>query len=492
MEESTSPVFNFFRFKKNNNGSFLLTNDTGAYHLLSEKDFSCLQKTPGELSAPILEQLRDKGFLAGREPDNRYIRQLNSHYGFTQRGPGLHIVVVSLRCDHKCVYCQASRQDQQAAGYDMDIATAEKTCDFILQSPAPRICVEFQGGEPLINFPVIRHIIRYMQEHKKSKKIIFSLVTNLNLMDDGKLNFLMDNRVSICTSLDGPAPVHNRYRILPGGDSFRTTVHWIKRIIAENRKKEAGNEKFNRINALLTASGESQLHYREIIDLYCALGLDAIHLRPVNPFGYGKKLGDAKLFSAEEFIAFYSNSLDYILELNRQGSAFYEKTAQLILEKIILLRDPGFLDMRSPCGAGIGQLAYNYDGRIFTCDEGRMVSATGDDLFQLGNVNDDTYDTVIRSGLVRNMCLASCLEGLPGCHDCVYHPYCGVCPVYNYIEQGSLFGHMPTNERCKMLTGIFDYLFSRLPDHYETFRKWTQNVHDPFLWEDEAVCPGLK
>ena len=52
--------------------------------------------------------------------------------------------------------------------------------------------------------------------------------------------------------------------------------------------------------------------------------------------------------------------------------------------KMLTADDPNFVDILSPCGAGTGQVAYSHDGRIFTCDEARMVSAMGDDMFAIG------------------------------------------------------------------------------------------------------------
>jgi radical SAM protein with 4Fe4S-binding SPASM domain len=103
-----------------------------------------------------------------------------------------------------------------------------------------------------------------------------------------------------------------------------------------------------------------------------------------------------------------------------------------------------------------------------------MIHASGDDTFLLGNVSDHAYADIIGSNTVRNLCVASCLEGLAGCNDCVYHPYCGVCPLYNYVTQGSIFGQMPTNERCKIYCGIQDAIFRRLRDHFDVFSSWTE------------------
>jgi hypothetical protein len=66
--------------------------------------------------------------------------------------------------------------------------------------------------------------------------------------------------------------------------------------------------------------------------------------------------------------------MDYILELNKKGINFREMLSGIYLSKILTDRDPNYLDERSPCGACIGQVAYNYDGKIYSCDEGRMLA----------------------------------------------------------------------------------------------------------------------
>lgn len=472
----------FFRFREFSPDRFLLTNDTGAHLFVDRAGFESLRN--GKLGETLQEDLRREGFFLDDADQEESIAAFRNKYAYLQGGPSLHIVVTTLRCDHKCVYCHASRESMDAPQFDMDLETAEKTVDFILQSNAHDMCIEFQGGEPLANFPVVKHIIEYTRSKNPPKDIIFSIVTNLSLMDEDKLRFLSDNQVAVCTSLDGPESVHNRHRVFPGGNSFDNTVRWIRRIAEDHREKMRENEKFSRVNALLTVSRDLFGAYRETVDLYRDLGLASIHLRPLNPFGLGKRLSQKQPYTAEEFVDFYRNTLDYILELNRSGHLFFEKTAQILLKKILLKIDPGFMDLRSPCGAGIGQLAYHFDGGIFTCDEGRMLHATGDDSFRLGNVKSDSFQEVIRSETVRNMCIASCLEGLPGCSDCAYNPYCGVCPVYNHVEQGSIFGQMPSNQRCRILLGIQDYLFQRLEDNRDIFETWINDQadgvgHDP-------------
>jgi len=79
-------------------------------------------------------------------------------------------------------------------------------------------------------------------------------------------------------------------------------------------------------------------------------------------------------------------------------------------------------------------------------------------------VHENNYKDIITSPIVRTMCTASCLDGLAGCSNCVFKPYCGVCPIYNYSKQGNIFGQMPNNDRCAINKAILSYLFEKLED----------------------------
>ena len=120
------------------------------------------------------------------------------------------------------------------------------------------------------------------------------------------------------------------------------------------------------------------------------------------------------------------------------------------------------MELRSPCGAGIGQLAYYADGNIYTCDEGRMLSEMGDATFCLGNVFTSTYENIINNGVCKTVCASSILETIPTCCDCVYQPYCGTCPVVNYAKHNDIIEKEPRGYRCKIYSGMLDFLFSVL------------------------------
>jgi len=472
-----------FNFKKLKD-KYLLTNDLGDYIFLNEKDFEDFVNGNLDKESSVYKELDQKFFT--REAfeceycQERMIQRYHSSHDYLLRGPSLHIVVVTLRCDHACRYCHASAKSMRRTDLDMNRDTAKKVVNMIFQTTSPSITIEFQGGEPLANFDVVKFVIDYALEknQKIGKDLLVTVVSNFSLLDDKKLDYLLSKKVALCTSLDGPAKVHDKNRpMLNGKSSYEAVIKGIKK--AKEKYKELGY----RINALLTVSHYSLGYWKEIIDEYVKLGFVSIHLRPLNPFGMAKKTEENIWYEPEEFIDFYKKSLNYIIELNLKGIEFKERTAAIILQKAFTGRDANFLDLRSPCGAGIGQIAYNYNGDIYTCDEGRMLGQMGDSSFKMGNVNKDSYGDIINSSVTKSTCLASTLEGLPGCSDCVYRPYCGVCPVYNYSEEGNIFSQMPGNKRCQIQKAILDFIFEKLQDEKikKIFEKWVGEKPKSYL-----------
>jgi uncharacterized protein len=99
----------------------------------------------------------------------------------------------------------------------------------------------------------------------------------------------------------------------------------------------------------------------------------------------------------------------------------------------------------------------------------------GDDTFVIGNVKKDKYQKIISHPTVKTLCMASLLEDLP-CDNCVYKPYCGVCPVQNYSLHNNIFPQLQTTEKCKYHKGMLDYLFKKMENKVieEVFKKWVQ------------------
>lgn len=459
-------------------GAILLTNPWGDWVFVSHDELA--QLAQGELAADseLETRLAERNFLRERVDVEKMGERLAASKAFTKAGPNLHIVIPTLRCNQTCLYCHASRADMSATDTDMTPETASTVVDFIFQSTAPRLTIEFQGGEPLANFPIVQHVVEHAVEANKSvgKTLEFTLVSNLSLMDDEKLAWLIDHKVQICTSLDGPAALHDKQRKLAGGSAHAKAVHWIKRINAEYEKLGLDPILYH-VEALLTTTREALSQPRDIVDAYVELGCRAIFLRPVDPFGFAQKTAASIEYDRKAWIEFYRTAVEHILQLNRQGTQVLERYAAIFLTKILAGQEPNYLDLRSPCGAGIGQLAYNFDGRIFTCDEGRMVHQMGDSFFELGKAGETRYRQVILSETVRAMALASNLDAQPDCVNCTYQPYCGICPVHNYATQGSLFGRMRESSLCAVYKGLQDFLFEKLrqndPETVEILKRWT-------------------
>lgn len=457
----------FFRFKQLGN-EFLITNDSGEYSFVAVEDFQKL--LDGDV-APWHAQHDEwmaKGFLPcsykfDRKAADKFL-MANIHI---KSGPLLHIVIPTLRCNLKCRYCHASARGISDTSYDMSMETAKKIVDTIFCAPDQSLMLEFQGGEPLLNWEVVSFIIDYAREKERleNKKLKILLVSNLTDVAPEKLDYLIDKKVLICSSLDGPKAVHDKNR---GG--YAKTVANLKRVyqLCEERLKE------HRPAAIVTVTRNCLTHARAIADEYVKLGLEGIYVRSINPYGFAHDSLKDLYYSPDEYLKFYRELLDHVIELNGDGKRFYENSAVVFLLRILKGYSPNFMDLRSPCGAGTGQISYNYNGDVYTCDEGRMVSMMGDESFRIGNVHENTYEELVSCPVVKAMATASCMEGLPSCVNCVYKPYCGVCPVYNYVMEGDIFSKTFHNDRCKIDEGILDIIFEKLkdPKTLEIFNSW--------------------
>ncbi|MFT6396368.1 MAG: His-Xaa-Ser system radical SAM maturase HxsB [Bradymonadia bacterium] len=475
--------FNFRRVED----AYFISNDLGEYAILSAEEFKGFVEGDLPTDGDLFISLGEKGFIAGELSEPEYYERYWSRRNHVMNGPILHAFVLTERCNFGCQYCHSSIVGMKHKETDMSIETAEQCVDFALTSASPAITIEFQGGEPLVNWDVLMHIVQYAREKNQSvgKTLTFSLVTNMSLMTEEKLDFLIESRVQICTSIDGPEELHNKVRIYKDDNSWQLAQRWLKRV--NERYVEQGLDPvLYQAEALPTITRHALGMPKEIVDTYVEMGCRAIFIRVLDPFGFAasssKKLG----YSMDEFLEFYIEALDYIIELNKQGTQVMERLAAIMLSKMIGGYDPNYLDLRSPGGCVIGQLAYHPSGNLYTSDEGRMVAAMGDDFFHLGHVKDLDYREMMGSSRVRAMILASTNEGLPGCESCAYKLYCGQQPEYNYVTQGSLQGRMPESTWCQKHMGIFDHLVKRLKNADEEekaiLQRWTINrAQDHFL-----------
>ena len=331
----------------------------------------------------------------------------------------------------------------------MSKEVAKKSVDIALESPSDYLTFEFQGGEPLTNFDVIKYIVEYSKENANGKYIEYNLVSNLILLTDEMIDFFEENNVSICTSIDGNEELQNINRPYSKGNSYQETIKQIKKL----RKRNIN------VSAIQTTTKYSLSRYKEIVDEYINLGINSIFVRPLTKLGKADSNWKNIGYEADEFLEFYRKILEYIIQKNKEGIFLSEGHSNIFLRKILLNEPVNYMELRSPCGGAIGQMAYYYDGNIYTCDEGRMLSEMGNDSFKLGNVMENTYKDLMKCDCTKAMCVSSCIECLPYCSNCVYMPYCGTCPVINLAQDNNIFVRKPKEFRCKVYGGILDTLF---------------------------------
>lgn len=442
--------FNFAQFGED---SYLITNYAGKHAFLTSGEFHafCNGTKMDEDKQNELEKLLFLSDQSSEQFIHDYSMAIRNYRNYLFGGTGLHIFVLTSQCNLKCVYCQASTT---LCGNKMSKEVAERSVDLALQSPNEYLSFEFQGGEPLMNFEVLKHVVKYTNENGKSKnKVIeFNLVSNLTLLDDEIIQFIKENHIKISTSLDGHEKLQNTNRPYPSENGYS---------IWKNRLKQLRTEIGQTVGAIQTTTKSSLPYYREIVDEYVANGFKRVFIRPLTPLGYAATRWDQIGYTPEEFLKFYKKVFEYILLLAKQGVEIAEGHACIFLDKIINCRAGNYTELTSPCGAALGQLAYNYDGNIYTCDEGRMLAEMGDNSFCVGNVNMKYHD-LFDNPVCKTVSQASCLECLPQCEDCVYSPYCGTCPVLNYYRYRTPFSTSPNNYKCKIYKGMLEIIFSVL------------------------------
>lgn len=460
-------LLNYFNFKKFED-KYLLTNDLGRYAFVDEDTFhtlingSCLE---GNVKQSLLDNffIYDEHSVVFAERIKQKMRE-SKNYLFSSTA--LHIFVLTNVCNMSCIYCQA-KDDEAITRQFMTKETAEKCVDVALSSPSRFLTFEFQGGEPLANFDILKHIVLYTEENKGSKCVTFSLVSNLTLLTDEKLDFLIEHGVTISTSVDGFEELHNNNRPFNNGSgTYR---------IVEEKIKYIQSHQYH-VGAIQTTTRQSLEYPKEIVDAYIQLGQTNIFIRPLTRLGTAARVWDKVGYTAEEFLEFYKACLQYIIQLNLDGIEIQENHAAIFLKKILTGSGVNYMELRSPCGASIGQMAYFYDGNVFTCDEGRMLFEMGMGDFKIGNVYENTYDEMMQSSCCRAVCVASLLEGQIKCCDCVYQPYCGTCPVINLAQEKDLFVKNTQSYRCKIYGGMLDIIFSILkngtPEEISVLNKW--------------------
>ena len=173
--------FQLGRFQDN---EYLIVNESGEYHFMQREDLESLIDYSLPISSDNYDELRSKQFLVTGDVAGA-IDMIATRYRTRKRFisdfTALHMMVLTLRCNQDCEYCQVSSVSDDAFEFDMSPEVAERSVEFAFRSPCPAIKIEFQGGEPTLNWTALTSAVLKAEalSRTQGKRVDFVVCTNL-------------------------------------------------------------------------------------------------------------------------------------------------------------------------------------------------------------------------------------------------------------------------------------------------------------------------
>lgn len=462
IKSSNTEKIGFFRFKKFDNETYLITNDAWKFEFLNLEEFDKFLSWDVE-NLKMYDDLLKKWFIKTEDYQDKMTWSVSLKNHFVWSWATLHMIITTLRCNHKCKYCHAAVAPMSATEMDMTEEIAKKVVDTIFFTNSSSLTIEFQWWESLVNYDIVQFLVRYSKERALhlNKNLSFVMVSNLTLLTEEKLTWLLDQWVDICTSLDWNEITHNNNRTwFKEWNSYEKVTYWMKRVDEEKQKRWMW-----RIGALLTVTKETLPKYKEIIDTYVKLWQEWIFLRWLNPYWFAASDMKTLAYEKDEWVDFYKKSLDYIIDINKKWTFFRESITWVYLMKIFNSIDPAFMDIRSPSWIAVWWVAYNYDGKIYASDESRMLWRMWDDAFLMSEWKwtwEENYKEMSNSDITKIAIQSSTLDWLPWYNEHVYKPYLWVDIIHNYKTTWNLYNPLKKDDKMQMQIEIIDYIFKKL------------------------------
>jgi radical SAM protein with 4Fe4S-binding SPASM domain len=425
----------------------------GRPQLLTAEEDS--QLTEFFMDEALFDRLERTGHIITSSNASLALKRLKTWMKGTYDGPQLHIVVATKRCNLNCTYCHMNPEPagEARSRFDLSPEISRHIVRFILESPNPHIEIEFQGGEPFLNFDGVIAFVNEISSRNKQigKTIRFNIVSNLMVASDGQLQQCLDNNIFVSYTLNGPREMHDHFRqSRTGRGSYDVVMNRLTHI----------RSRFPNVLAtspLCVVTSENVRHLTEMVDFYYDLGFSEVGIICLRHLGNAVR--NELQFDAKEFITSYVHALDYMYEKNKSAARPYsERMIRLALLKIFCDVDVPYVDWRNPIGYVNGGLVYDYDGEILPADEARSMRG----VFTLGNVTKLSYDALIRRKETFNVVNLSLRDRDPACRECAYNPYCGVSPVLHYARTGDLNPRAYQNNDCLIVLAILDWTFKKL------------------------------
>ncbi len=335
---------------------------------------------------------------------------------------------VTQACNLRCTYCY-----EEKPGGSMDEKTAFRAVDWLLEQSgsAKRIYITFFGGEPFLNFPIIKNVVRYANEKAcmLEKTVGFSVTTNATLLDEEMIHFLKEHSVHILVSMDGPKEIQDAQRPYPDGrGSFDVVLPRVKKLLEIIPD--------TRVHAVLVDGSKAE----RIKSALKELGFAEVTLLPASASLFDK---DGRGGEGRQ-----KRKLDSLMkEMERETGLWRSHMKSRDISAMIELRSASHLSqpilsllhhkkMYYACGAGLKYAAVSCSGDIYLCH--RFV---GLEDYKLGNV--------FEGGFERGAYQESPLVQVPACAACFARYYCaGGCKHDNAGACGSAYS--PPPDMCLM------------------------------------------
>ncbi len=405
---------------------YIYDTGSGSLHACDEQTANYLSGKPVELTDEELKStladlagLRSEGLLYAEEP-TAYPMKSNEVKALC-----LH---VSHDCNLRCKYCFAEEGAYHSVRETMSFEVAKSAIDFLLENSGNRkvLEVDFFGGEPLMNFDVVKRTVYYAkaEAEKRGKRFLFTTTTNGLLLDDETIRFLNEEMENVVLSLDGRKEVHDAVRkTVNGKGSFDAVIEKIKKFV------RCRGDKHYYVRGTFTAKN---LDFSKDVLFLADEGFDSISVEPVVTDIPELQIREEHLPQIERE---YEALCDEYVKREAEGKGFHFFHFNIDLEG-----GPCLSKRVSACGAGNEYFSVVPNGDIYPCHQ-----FAGDRKWRMGNVTEGRLD-----GDIRKQFAQSCLFTRKKCGDCFAKFICsGGCNANNYHYNGDI--DTPYEMTCAMM-----------------------------------------
>ena len=327
---------------------------------------------------------------------------------------------VAHTCNLNCSYCFASQGKYHGDRAVMSFEVGKQALDFLVANSGTRrnLEVDFFGGEPLMNFDVVKQLVAYARsiEKEKGKNFRFTLTTNGMLVDDDVIDFANRECHNVVLSLDGRKEIHDRYRVdYAGRGSWEQIVPKFQKFV-----KERGGKGYYMRGTFTHANPDFLKDIQTMLDLgFTELSMEPVVCAP----------GDPSELTQEDLpivLEQYEKLAELMLERDREGRPF-----TFYHYMIDLTGGPCIYKRISGCGSGTEYMAVTPWGDLYPCHQ-----FVGEEKFKLGDIWNGVTNKPIQCEF------ASCnVYARPDCRDCWAKLYCsGGCAANAYHSTGSVTG----------------------------------------------------